>query len=118
MIPLFELEPHREAEDDPRWKTRVRTRNIIMISAALIVPLGVLMITAGLILGDMDFAVSRPNTVMMTAMVHPFLAAFTVLGAMYIHHIGAYWSAAVLALGTQVINFGVFLFSTILWLLT
>jgi len=117
MIPLFGLEAHREAEDDPRWKVRIQSRNIIMISAALIVPLGVLMIMIALILGDLDFEIPRPRIVMITAMMHPFLAAFTVLGALYIHNIGAYWTAAFIAAGTQIINFGIFLFFIVYWLL-
>ncbi len=117
MIPLFELEPHREAEDDPRWKARIKARNLILISAALIVPMGALMIMAALLLGDLDMDVARPDIVMITAMVHPFLAAFATLGSLYVHSTGLYWSAAIIAMGTQVVNFSVFAVFTLLWLI-
>ena len=117
MIPFFQLEIYRQAEDDPRWKIRIICRNIIMVSAGLIVPIGVIMIITALILGDVNFPTLMPDIIMICAILHLFLASFSVLGALYIHNFGRYWLAAMIALSPQLINFIIFSTEIIIWLL-
>ncbi len=114
---FFKLEMHREAENDPRWKTRIKSRNIIMIAAAVIVPVGVIMIITALMLGDVNFDIAIPKIIMTCAILHLFLSAFSVLGALYIHNFGYYWLSAILALSPQLINFIIFSSAIIIWLL-
>ena len=96
----FEPEFHEEEADHPRMKMRNRGRYIILISAAVLIPLSVVMLIVTMVVWKFEPGI--PSSIWVSAILHPFLSATLLLLAITVHRQGVYGTAICLALSPGV----------------
>ena len=111
----FDREFHEEAADDPRMQDRLRARNIIMVAAAILIPLSVVMLIVTMV--SWKFDPSLPSDLWASSIGHPFASAAVLMLALNIHRQGAYGLSIGIVL-LPILNVGYFIWNFILWMQT
>ena len=91
---------------------RLRARNVILVSGAVMVPLSVVMLIVTMVVWK--FNRDLPSDIWASALLHPFLSAGLLLLALWIHRQGGYMLSMALAL-LPIFNLGFFVFRFVTW---